>query len=136
MKPFAPEELEADGRDIPNEGLLFVGDKGKILAGFQGNNPEILPKSRMDAYQGEKTYPDTESERRSDTWSRAILTGEESPGSFIYAGPITETINLAAVALRAGKKIEYDAANMRITNDEEANKYLTREYRPGWELEM
>ena len=38
------------------------------------------------------------------------------------------------VALRAGKKIAYDSANMKITNDEEANKYLTREYRKGWEI--
>ena len=47
---------------------------------------------------------------------------------------VTEAINLAAVALRAGKKVEYDSENMRITNDDEANKYLTREYRKGWEL--
>jgi len=38
------------------------------------------------------------------------------------------------VALRAGKRVEYDSKNMRITNDEAANKYLTREYRKGWEL--
>ncbi len=37
-------------------------------------------------------------------------------------------------ALRAGKKVEYDSGSMRITNDESANKYLTREYRKGWEL--
>lgn len=134
MKPFAPEELETDGRDIPNEGLLFVGDKGKIMAGFQGDDPEILPKKKMDAYQGEKTYSKAEPERRSDTWTRAIKTGEESPGSFLYAGPITETINLGTIALRAGKKVEFDAANMRITNDEQANQYLTREYRKGWEI--
>jgi hypothetical protein len=38
------------------------------------------------------------------------------------------------VALRSGKKVEYDSVNMKITNVPEANKYLTREYRPGWEL--
>jgi hypothetical protein len=58
----------------------------------------------------------------------------ESTGSFRYAGTVTETINLAAVALRAGKKVEYDSAIMKITNDESANRYLTREYRRGWEL--
>lgn len=134
MKPFAPPELEADGRDIPSEGLLFVGDQGKIMAGFQGDNPEILPKKKMDAYQGQKTYVDEEPERRSDTWVRAIKSGEESPGSFVHAGPITETINLGTVALRAGKKVTYDAAKMRITNDENANQFLTREYRDGWNL--
>jgi len=134
MKPFVPEELEEDNRDIPNEGMMFVGDKGKILAGFLGEKPEILPSWKMSAYQGEKTLPENERENRSDTWAQAIKMNEESPGSFIYAGPVTETINLAAIALRSGKKVEYDTENMKITNDEEANQYVTREYREGWKL--
>ena len=72
--------------------------------------------------------------RSTDTWVDAIKDDRESPGSFIYAGPVTETINLAAVALRAKKKVEYDSEEMEITNDEHANTYLTREYRDGWEL--
>ena len=64
----------------------------------------------------------------------AIKADKESPGSFKYAGTVTEAINLSAVALRAGKRVEYDSKNMKITNDEAANKYLTREYRKGWEL--
>ncbi len=134
MKPFAPEELEEDNREIPNEGMMFVGDKGKILAGFRGEDPEIIPKRKMDAYQGEKELPERDRERRSNTWAKAIKDKEESPGSFVYAGPVTESINLAAVALRAGHKVEYDAASMKITNNEKANLFLTREYRRGWEI--
>lgn len=134
MKPFIPDELNEDNRDMPNEGMMFVGDKGKILGGFRGEEPEILPARKMKEYQGEKMLPERERERRSNTWAAAIKENKESPGSFIYAGPVTEAINLAAVALRAGKKVEYDSANMKITNDAEANKYLTREYRKGWEL--
>jgi hypothetical protein len=88
----------------------------------------------MSDYPGKKVLPEFEREQRAETWSRAIKTDTESPGSFIYAGPITETINLAAVALRAGKKVEYDSKNMKITNDEDANQYLKRKYRKGWEL--
>ena len=134
MKPFAPEELREDNREIPNEGMMFVGDKGKILAGFLGQNPEIIPESKKKAYSGQKELAETERERRSDTWAKAIKDNKESPGSFIYAGPVTEAINLAAVALRAGEKVDYDSENMKITNVEEANKFLTREYRKGWEL--
>ena len=47
---------------------------------------------------------------------------------------MTETILLGGVALRAGKKVEYDAAKTEITNVPEANQYLTREYREGWEI--
>jgi hypothetical protein len=134
MKPFIPEEFVEDNRDMPDEGMMFVGDKGKILAGFRGQQPEILPSRLMRIFGGEKDLPEREQVRRSNTWAAAIKNDEESPGSFIYAGAVTEAINLAAVALRAGKKVDYDSANMKITNDEAANKYLKREYRQGWEL--
>ncbi|MEM6802568.1 MAG: Gfo/Idh/MocA family oxidoreductase [Bacteroidota bacterium] len=134
MKPFEPEEFEEDDMQIMPEGLMFVGDKGKILAGFEGANPRIIPKARMDAYEGKKKIEKYKPERRSDTYARAILSGKESPGSFLEAECITETINLATVALRAGRKVEYDSENMKITNSKSANKFLTREYREGWEL--
>jgi len=134
MKPFIPEELKEDKRDMPDEGMMFVGDKGKILAGFLGTKPEIIPSRVMKAYEGEKELPERERERRSNTWAAAIKEDKESPGSFKYASTVTEAINLAAVALRAGNRIEYDSVNMKITNDEAANAFLTREYRKGWEL--
>jgi hypothetical protein len=52
----------------------------------------------------------------------------------MHAGPISDAFNLAAAALRAGKRLEYDAASMKITNVPDANKYLYREYRKGWEI--
>lgn len=134
MKPFAPEELEEDNRDIDTEGMMFVGEEGKILAGFLGTNPEIIPARKMNAYPGKKQVPQQAPQDRSVQWAKAIKNNEQSPGSFIHAAPVTEAINLGAVALRARKKIEYDSANMKITNDEAANKYLTREYRKGWEI--
>lgn len=63
----------------------------------------------------------------------ACLAGKQCAGSLRDAGPITEAINLYAVALRTGKTLYYDAASMKITNVEDANKYLTREYRKGWD---
>lgn len=134
MKPFPPDELEVDGRDTPNEGMLFVGDKGKILAGFRGENPEIIPKARMESLGATSINPDDVDRFRDENWIDAIINKKQSPGSFIRAETVTETINLAAVALRAGKTVHYDSEKMKITNDEEANKYLTREYRSGWEI--
>jgi hypothetical protein len=114
--------------------MMFVGDKGKILAGFRGERPQIIPEKKMQAYAGEREVQEGERRRRSNTWVKSIKNKEESPGSFLLAGPVTETINLGAVALRAGRKVDYDAGSMKITNFQEANKYLTREYRKGWEL--
>ena len=83
---------------------------------------------------GQKSLQPETRERRSNTWTAAIKNNEESPGSFLNAGPVTETINLGAVALRAGQRVDYDPERMVITNLDQANQYLTREYRKGWEL--
>jgi hypothetical protein len=55
-------------------------------------------------------------------------------GKFPECRPITDAVNLGTVALRAGKKVLFDSAGMRITNAPEANRFLVRDYRPGWEL--
>jgi hypothetical protein len=78
--------------------------------------------------------PEATARRGNDVWIDAFKNNTQSPGSFLYSGPVTETILLGAVALRANKKIEYDSVNMKIKNVPEANQFLTREYRPGWEL--
>jgi len=134
IKPFPPEELAVDSESLAPEGMMFVGDKGKILASFRGENPRIIPEAKMRAYPGQKQLPQQERQRRSSNWVNAIKRNEESPGSFLLAGPVTETINLAAVALRTKRKVDYDTKSMKITNFQQANKYLTREYRKGWEL--
>ena len=65
---------------------------------------------------------------------RLAARGEPSPGSFLNAAAITDAVNLGTVALRAGRKVLFDSENMKITNAPEANKYLYRECRQGWEL--
>jgi hypothetical protein len=134
MKPHTPEELEVDGKDLPQEGMMFVGDKGKILAGFRCDDPVLIPESRMKQHtEGKEKAPEA-NERGDDTWIDAFKSKTQSPGSFLYAGAISETINLGAVALRARKRVTYDSAKMEITNPPEANRFLRRAYRKGWEL--
>ncbi|MBA4058139.1 MAG: hypothetical protein C0490_25715 [Marivirga sp.] len=134
MKPHTPEELEVDGKDLPQEGMMFIGDKGKILAGFRCEKPSLIPEARMKSYMEGKEVIAEKTDRSDDVWIDAFKNKIQSPGSFLNAGPISETINLGAIALRTHKKVLYDAAGMKITNIPEANKYLTREYRVGWEL--
>jgi Oxidoreductase family, C-terminal alpha/beta domain/Oxidoreductase family, NAD-binding Rossmann fold len=133
MKPATPDELNASGASLEREGLMFVGDKGKIIGGFRGENPVIYSGNASAATAG---TPATEipGEDPNNVWINAFKNKTQSPGSFIYAGPVTETILLGAVALRAGKKVNYDTVNMKITNIPEANQYLVREYRKGWEM--
>jgi hypothetical protein len=139
MRPPTPPELEEDGKEFAAEAMMFVGDKGKILAGFHVENPRLIPEKRMQGYKA----PEAAGRRRERgevpsglrQWVAACKGGAQSPGSFLNAWPISEAVNLWAVALRAGRKLQYDAQKMTVTNVAEANKYLSREYRKGWEPE-
>lgn len=141
MRPSLPPELEEDGKEFPLEAMMFVGEKGKILAGFRVENPRLIPERRMSGYPGSEDSP---RRRRRETgqlspgmrqWVAACRGGAQSPGSFVNAWPISEAANLWAAALRTGRRLVYDAQTMSITNVPEANKYLSREYRRGWEPE-
>ncbi|MCX6226320.1 MAG: Gfo/Idh/MocA family oxidoreductase [Bacteroidia bacterium] len=131
MKPVTPDELSAAGKSLKKEGMMFVGDKGIIIGDFRGENPVLYTENTMLV---KESAPEPSGQDNNDIWINSFKNNTQSPGSFIYAGPVTETILLGAVALRAGKKVDYDAANMKITNIPEANKFLAREYRKGWEL--
>jgi len=130
MKPRLPAELEAQHAETGREGILFVGDEGAILAGFLGQNPRLFTKGKCEPLRLEQT--EGPSVHR-NAW-RAALKGESSPGCFLNAAAITDAVNLGTVALRAGKRVQFDAAAMAITNNKAAGAYLTRPYRPGWEL--
>jgi len=132
MKPAIPYELDAVGKSLDAEGMMFVGEKGVIVGGFRGENPKLYPEITMEA-PGVPT-PEAYGQRTNDVWINAFKNKTQSPGSFIYAGAVTETILLGGVALRAGKKVEYDSSAMLITNAPEANRFLVREYRKGWEM--
>jgi hypothetical protein len=132
MKPFTPSEL--DEGELPREGMMYVGDQGKILAGFRGESPKIIPEKRMIELTGSDQPPKEETNRTDRAWIDAFRKGEESPGTFLKAAPVTQTILLGGVALRAGKKVEYDPVKVEITNEPDANQFLTRTYRKGWEM--
>jgi predicted dehydrogenase len=144
MRPPIPDELEADGGEFPEEGLMFVGDKGKILADFRGEDPHIIPDRRMTEYRAAKKLPEPVPASRNPakairaaaaSWVAACRGGKSTYGDFLFGGPISDAFNLAAISLRlGGKKLVFDAANIRITNLAEANQYLSRVYQTGWEL--
>jgi hypothetical protein len=131
MKPITPDELNTGKGYLEREGMMFVGDKGKIIADFRGENPVLYADNKV--VPG-KPIQEQKEPYNNDVWINAFKNNTQSPGSFIYASSVSETILLGGVALRAGKKVEYDTVNMKITNLPEANKYLVREYRKGWEL--
>jgi hypothetical protein len=120
--------------------MMFVGDKGKILAGFHVDNPRLIPERRMTGFPTSPAAARTPPQPVPLSpglrqWIAACKGGAPSPGNFLYAGGISEVVNLYAVALRTRRRLYYDAASRKITNVPEANKYLSREYRKGWNPE-
>lgn len=138
MLPRLPAELEAHQFDLAREGILFVGEQGSILAGFHGQDPQLFASGkRTPLWKDAPPQPPVERGRRPHpypSWIEAIRGGEQSAGSFLHAGSITDAVNLGTVALRAGRKVLFDSQEMQITNAPGANRYLVRQYRPGWEL--
>lgn len=134
IRPPTPDELAEDHREMPAEGMMFVCEKGKILAGFLGESPVVIPQSKNGEFKA--AVRDLKpAVRKSSAWVEAFKGGEPTVGNFLLAGPITDAFNLGSISLRmGGKRLAWDSANLKITNVAEANKYLTRDYRKGWEL--
>jgi hypothetical protein len=93
----------------------------------------LLPEKQFEGFvPPAPTIPDSIGHHKE--WIQACKTGSPTTCHFGYSGPLTEANHLGNVAYRAGKKIEWDTKNMRIPNAPEAERFLAREYRPGWTL--
>jgi hypothetical protein len=144
MKPPTPEELEAANQDLPAEGMMFVGDKGKLLAGFRGEDPHLIPDQKMREFGAAKHPAEAAGQERQRgqgrrdaeaLWVATCKGGQPTYGDFLLAQPISDAFNLGAISLRlGGRRLLFDAASAKVTNSAEANKCLVRDYRPGWEL--
>jgi hypothetical protein len=135
MKPPTPEELYQDNEDLADEGMLIIGDKGKILCDFRANNPRLIPKSRHTAFSGSIVAKDIDQTTPEDEWINAIKSGRKSKGSFENVSALAEAVTLACIALRVPyKRLLWDAQKMEFTNSPEATKLVRREqYREGWD---
>ncbi len=134
LMPPRPEELEP-GRELTGggNGILFVGDKGKIMCPGWGGNPRIIPETKMKAYKlPPKTLARSKGHHRD--WIDACKGGKPASSNFDYAGPLTEVILLGNVALRTGKKLAWDGLNIKATNAPEADRYIRPEYHNNWTL--
>ena len=115
-----------------DNGVLIVGDKGRLLKGQQGNY-RLLPEKDFVGFQPPpRTLP--ESPGHYEEWLNACRGGPPAMSNFDYASRLTEMVLLGNVAIRAEKKIEWDAEKMRVMNVPDANRFVKREYRKGWVL--
>ncbi|MGC8744053.1 MAG: Gfo/Idh/MocA family protein [Verrucomicrobiia bacterium] len=134
LRPERPEELEEDQvLGGGGNGILFIGDKGKIMCAGWGGTPVLLPQSRMDELKRpQKTIPRSKGHHRD--WLDACKGGPQPSSNFEYAARLTEIVLLGNVALRTGKKIYWDYENMRAKNAPQAEQFIKENYRKGWEV--
>jgi predicted dehydrogenase len=130
-RPPRPPELEAE-RQLPLEGGLYYGETGTILAQHMAG-PRLIPESRMKDFKKPEPFLPRGVDHYQD-WIRACKGGPKPLSNFDYAGPMSEAVLLGNVAAKAGQKLEWDAATMKITNVPDADKFLRRTYREGWAL--
>ena len=136
LMPPRPEKLPPDIALAREGGVILVGDRGILMHETYGRNPTLFPgELHEEAAAVAQTHARIE-ESHEMNWALACKGEATATSPFDYAARLTEVMLLGIVALRAGqgRKIEYDGENMRVTNVEEANRFLTREYRPGWSM--
>jgi hypothetical protein len=126
-----PPILKEEGLPEWGSGVLFVGKEGMLLADYRRR--ELYPESKFADYQAPApTIPDSIGHHRE--WIVACQTGSPTTCNFDYSGALSEAVLLGNVAYRAGKKLQWDAKNLKATNCPEADPYIRREYRQGWTL--
>ena len=131
LLPPKPEDLGAEEFD-KGGGVLYIGSKGKLMHGTYAQNPRLLGAA-ANAPKPPQTYKRIATSHEMN-WIDAIRGRQETTSPFSYAAKLTEVMLLGVVALNAGKKIQYDGANMKITNAPDAEQFLRRQYRSGWTL--
>ncbi len=126
-----PDNFEEGKMPAWDAGLLFVGDKGVLAADY--GQYKLLPEKQFEGFKPPApSIPSSPGHHKE--WMAACKTGSKTTCDFEYSGALAETVLLGNVAYRSGRRIEWDAANMRIPNAPEAEKFLRREYRAGWTL--
>ena len=155
IKPFHPDLLPADV-SIEDNGVIMIGEKGVITCDAYGNDPKLYRKGES-VIKGERIKVSEPEFGHQLQWVDACKAGFNSAehksltSSFDYSGPLTETVLMGNIAIRSynlqenkegsrrstyigRKKLLWDGDNMKITNLEAANQFVTRDYRKGWEL--
>ncbi len=130
LKPATRREL--GGTPLPSEGTLYIGEEGALLGTWEGLKIGPDPAAKR-CESIPKTLP-----RRPGTWKEWLIAcqgGQPAGCNFDLAGPLTEAVLLGNVAIRADRPLDWDSAQMRVTNFDPANDFVREAYKNGWSLE-
>ena len=129
LRPALPEGAS----ELPSRGVLFVGEKGSIVTAGGGGVARLLPHSLAENYKKpEPTLPRSKGHHRD--WLDACKGGPPASSNFEYGARLTELSLLGALALRTGRRIDWDPEAMQARGVPEAELLIKEPYRAGWEL--
>jgi predicted dehydrogenase len=129
---FPPEEIRKlfPGDPYPPESAMLVGTEGALLV-VHGNDLALLPHDKFKNHK----IPNFKDRNHYHHFVDACLGGEKTESHFAQTGPMTEAIILGTVAIRVPDVLlDWDSANLMVTNNADANKLLRRTYREGWQV--
>ncbi len=127
-----PAEVKAliGKRPLENQGSIYIGSEGILYAPYF-EDPVLLPAEKFSA----EAFKKQEGEDHYIQFIEACRGNGKTSAPFDYSGPLTESVLLGCLATRFPKAtLEWDAAKVAVTNIEEANRFVRRRYRRGWEV--
>jgi predicted dehydrogenase len=135
-RPPRPPELEKSRKVRGEYGVYILGDKGTIMDNSYGcKSPRIIPETKMKAFlenRPPRTIPRAEGGDHYREWIKACKGGPACGADFRFSGPLTEMVLMGNLAVRTGKRVEWDGEKMEVTNLPELNRHIRTEARKGW----
>jgi predicted dehydrogenase len=127
-----PDVLPGKFREKWGSGVLFVGDKGMLLADY--GRHQLLPEKQFEGFKPPRPFiPDSVGHHKE--WVEACKNGGKTTCNFSYAGALSEAVLLGTVSYRLGRPLNWDAGELKAVNEPEAERFLHKEYRKPWSLE-
>jgi predicted dehydrogenase len=118
------------GEKYPAESAMLIGTEGALLI-VHGGGLALLPQNKFEGYD----MPKFSDRNHYHHFVDACLGGEKTESHFAQSGPMTEAILLGTVAIQVpDTSLDWDAVNLKFPNYPDANKYLRRTYRKGWQM--
>ena len=122
---------EVAGHRVPGAGVMFIGTDGQMFANYGGY--KLFPKEKFAKFEPPKpSIPRSIGHHKE--WIKACKEGSPTTCNFGYSGPLTEAVLLGNVAYRTGKALEWNAKELKADNCSEADRYIHKTYRKGWEV--
>lgn len=124
-----PKQIK--GERVPGSGVMFVGSEGMMFADY--GRYKLFPQEKFKGFEAPKQSIPKSIGHHAE-WIKACKDGSPTTCNFDYSGALSEAVLLGNVSYRVGEALDWDAENLKATNCPAADKYISKEYRKGWEV--